>query len=137
MLYNYLSFMFLMYSILTIPLPVLYIYIYNIYLYTCMPNSRKCFIVLTSQNGGGIVHELGHALGSYHEHMRPKRNDYVIIEPYRLEMPHNYGIINNSLTFGIPYDFSSIMHYGRAVGIIQLIYYMYYYISTTSCQVCF
>ena len=66
---------------------------------------------------GVVLHELGHAIGFYHEHNRPDRDDYIdviydsIKEDYvfafRRKQP---GSVN---TLGLGYDFRSIMHYGR------------------------
>ncbi|KAG9346478.1 hypothetical protein JZ751_006789, partial [Albula glossodonta] len=63
---------------------------------------------------GIIQHELNHALGFYHEHTRSDRDQYVrinwkYISPYTI---YNFEKqdTNNQNT---PYDYSSIMHYGR------------------------
>ncbi|KAI0237999.1 Zinc metalloproteinase nas-34 [Lamellibrachia satsuma] len=62
------------------------------------------------------VHEIGHAIGFWHEHVRPDRDDYVTVNMsyiywwYRI----NYVKLNSSLvdtTMTVPYDYGSVMHY--------------------------
>lgn len=66
-----------------------------------------------------IVHELGHALGYWHEHQRADRNQYLQIHQGNIDSarcdtdcfttnfdpgtPNNYGL----------FDFDSVMHYGE------------------------
>jgi len=66
-----------------------------------------------------MAHELGHALGYWHEHQRADRNDFIQINAGNVDpvdcnatcftanfdpgAPNNYG----------PYDFDSVMHYGE------------------------
>jgi hypothetical protein len=70
-----------------------------------------------SQIGSGfgtaaIVHELGHALGLFHEHQRPDRNAFVTYNSGNVlaGKEHNFDIPAESQPLG-PYDHDSIMHY--------------------------
>jgi len=62
-----------------------------------------------------ITHELGHVLGLTHEHQRPDRDDYVIInfENILEGFQNNFQILDNPLyrEESLEYDYSSIMHY--------------------------
>ena len=76
-------------------------------------NSTKQEIVLnaTCADVGGIIHEIGHAIGLYHEHTRPDRDQFVMINWNNIspDQRHNFEIVQ-APTFG-PYDYGSIMHY--------------------------
>lgn len=69
-----------------------------------------------SFNKGSIMHEIGHALGLYHEHQRPYRDNFIQLTKLMPSQPletrqqwqANYGIVGNIIG---PYDFDSIMHY--------------------------
>ncbi|KAJ8286326.1 hypothetical protein GJAV_G00037190 [Gymnothorax javanicus] len=62
---------------------------------------------------GNIIHELMHALGFHHEHMRIDRDDHVTIIRKNIipEKKRNFAKVNGD-TLGLPYDTGSIMHYG-------------------------
>lgn len=61
-----------------------------------------------------IVHELMHALGANHEHQRPDRDEYIVInwENIRPGWVSQFEIRPLAVPEG-PYDFLSVMHYGQ------------------------
>ncbi|KAM6984881.1 low choriolytic enzyme [Aplochiton taeniatus] len=63
---------------------------------------------------GNICHEILHALGFYHEHTREDRDEQieVVYNNIRKGEEKNFALQNGS-TFNLPYDISSILHYGR------------------------
>ena len=63
------------------------------------------------------MHEIGHALGFWHEHSRRDRDDYIKITWTNIEETRylNFGHISPEEFRSIPdvgYDLESIMHYG-------------------------
>jgi len=66
-------------------------------------------------NRGTVIHEFMHALGFWHEHSRPDRDEYVevlwdnIIEDKQSNFDKNIGSWNNWMNFS--YDYRSVMHY--------------------------
>ncbi|XP_076851398.1 hatching enzyme 1.2-like [Brachyhypopomus gauderio] len=63
---------------------------------------------------GIVEHELNHALGFYHEHTRSDRDKYVRINWENIDpsMQSNFNKANTN-NLNTPYDYTSVMHYGR------------------------
>lgn len=67
------------------------------------------------------MHELGHAMGFFHEHSRPDRDQFVSIQFRNIKRgkerqfrKYPASLINS---YGVPYDYESIMHYGPYVSL--------------------
>ena len=60
-----------------------------------------------------IQHEFIHSIGAYHVQSRPDRDDYVKINTWNIKSgkEHNFKKQSGALTYDIPYDPLSIMHY--------------------------
>ena len=63
---------------------------------------------------GTILHELGHAVGFWHEMSRPDRDDFIDVRWDNIKDLHksNFDIEANIDSLGESYDPYSIMHYG-------------------------
>uniref|UniRef100_A0AAR2L833 Metalloendopeptidase n=1 Tax=Pygocentrus nattereri TaxID=42514 RepID=A0AAR2L833_PYGNA len=75
-------------------------------------------VVSLSRNGcvyhGIAQHELNHALGFYHEHTRNDRDYYVRINWANISPTLQYNFnTENTNNLNTPYDYSSVMHYGK------------------------
>ena len=63
-----------------------------------------------------VLHEIGHAIGLWHEQSRPDRDDYIQVAFTNVDYPYNYyqflkRSYNEAQSEGIVYDYASIMHY--------------------------
>ena len=67
-----------------------------------------------------VLHELGHALGLWHEQSRLDRDEYVEILNDNIKPGHEHNFkhrSNNVINdYGVAYDYNSIMHYGKTVS---------------------
>ncbi|KAA0184408.1 hypothetical protein HAZT_HAZT005377 [Hyalella azteca] len=61
------------------------------------------------------MHELLHALGLRHEHSRPDRDLHIAVNWNNIKpgSRHHFQVDNGYTFLDIPYDFDSVMHYGR------------------------
>lgn len=66
---------------------------------------------------GKILHELGHTIGLWHEHQRADRDAYVKINLDNIQenVKDQFKPVQGTkiTSLGLPYDYSSIMHYSR------------------------
>lgn len=70
---------------------------------------------------GSIAHEIGHAVGFWHEHQRTDRDNYVIIhgENARTQKERVYSLELKGTTANLlPYDYGSLMHYRAWVSLL-------------------
>ncbi|RCN46571.1 astacin, partial [Ancylostoma caninum] len=66
-----------------------------------------------------VIHELMHVVGLWHEQMREDRDDYIKVHKENVKSGYESQFVkvgsNYASTYGTPYDYLSIMHYGKSV----------------------
>jgi Astacin (Peptidase family M12A) len=79
-----------------------------------MVGGKQIINIVSWNNKGILMHELGHCLGLWHEQTRPDRDAYVEILDANIQegKAHNFALNQNAGTYGA-YDFDSIMHYNK------------------------
>lgn len=74
---------------------------------------RQPIILHSNCSAGNVIHEIGHALGLWHEHTRLDRDSYITVNWKNIKRgkEHNFEKHRfNGMPLG-PYDYGSIMHY--------------------------
>jgi hypothetical protein len=71
-----------------------------------------------------MTHELGHALGLFHEQSRPDRDNYVTVLTNNINPAAITNFDKSSSTdvqtYGVPYDYGSVMHYAAQVSLLSV-----------------
>ncbi|VDK80550.1 unnamed protein product [Litomosoides sigmodontis] len=64
-----------------------------------------------------ISHEIGHALGFLHTHTRTDRDHYIAVKFKNIQNGLSSNFMRTSqqrnYNYGLPYDYGSVMHYGK------------------------
>ncbi|PIO68565.1 astacin [Teladorsagia circumcincta] len=74
---------------------------------------------------GYAAHELGHALGFWHTHVRHDRDEYITVNSTNIDgdddIRRQFDKQSNKSNdnYGLPYDYGSVMHYGSTAGSIN------------------
>ncbi|EYB92867.1 hypothetical protein Y032_0189g1200 [Ancylostoma ceylanicum] len=64
-----------------------------------------------------VIHELLHVIGLWHEHMREDRDKYITVHYENIQKGYENQFAKvlspDAVTYGVPYDYLSIMHYEK------------------------
>ena len=64
---------------------------------------------------GTILHEIGHALGFYHEQNRSDRDEHIEVNLDNVKSSYRGNFAKFPSQNNVTYDYNSVMHYGRKV----------------------
>lgn len=81
----------------------------------CWKNGGRQNITLASGcSTGNTIHEIGHAIGMYHEQQHPKRDNYVTVNFNNIQSgkASNFNKRSSSSVRTSTFDIGSIMMYG-------------------------
>lgn len=83
--------------------------------YVGMQGGEQPVLISDACSVGSIVHEIGHALGLFHEHTRPDRENFAQVDWDSIVAGKeiNFEILAAGVQNYGPYDYGSIMHYGE------------------------
>jgi len=76
-----------------------------------LADKRECW----AENRGGLLHEMFHLFGIMHTQMRKDRDEHITVLRQNIQRgvgSLEYNICHECNNHGVPYDCSSIMHYG-------------------------
>lgn len=66
-----------------------------------------------------MLHQLAHVLGLEHEHVRPDRDDHILVRWNNIESEHQeeFKALSEEHvnTMGVSYDYMSVTHYPQEV----------------------
>lgn len=83
------------------------------YSYIGMIGGKQTLSIGSGCSSGNAIHEIGHAVGMYHEHTRTDRNTYVTVNTGNIQTgKENNFTICSSCTANGTLDFGSVMMYG-------------------------
>lgn len=70
-----------------------------------------------------VVHEIGHAVGFWHEHSRPDRDEHITVHTGNIEpgLEQHFRMLPSNWvqSLGTPYDAVSVMHYHEYAGSVN------------------
>lgn len=80
-----------------------------------MKGGSQTIHVSSCNTVGRIVHEIGHAIGFFHEQGRSDRNQHIIVNLENTGFDSQFNIATEGVDYG-PFDFNSVMMYGSFLG---------------------